>query len=258
MFEIHNLLFRYNRRSPEVLRGIHLELQPGEIGILLGRNGAGKSTLFQNIIGIEKPLSGDILLNGKSILGMRIPQRAKQIAYVPQTVNFGDLTVFDTVLTGRLAHFGLHAGQEDIRATEQVLDEMGLTDFAHRSADRLSGGEKQKVAIARAIVGEPELIVFDEPTGNLDLANERLLMEESRRLAKERGIAILCSLHGLNEALELGDRFYFMKDGIIRYNGGKDIFTEDVIADVFGVQVKIVSLETDQGTQNIITGGTIV
>ena len=253
MLEIGGLRFRYSSRSPEVLRGIDLSLNKGEIGVLLGRNGAGKSTLFKTVLGIEKPTAGAVTLSSVQLSGLPPRERAKHIAYVPQNVSFGDLTVFDTVLTGRLSAFGFRAGKEDIAAVTRVLDEMGLASFAERSADRLSGGEKQKVAIARAIAGDPELIIFDEPTGNLDLANERLLIEEARKLAGERGITVLCSLHDLNEALELGDRFFFLKDGVIRYAGGKEIFTEDVIEDVFGVKINVIRLEN----RTILTGGTL-
>ena len=239
MLEINNLTFRYGRRLPIVLDGLKLTLGDGEIGVLLGKNGAGKSTLFKILTGLERPSSGSIVLNGCNLPAMSPRERAKQVAYVPQSVTFGDLSVFDTVLTGRLAHFGLSAGEDDREVVNKILEEMGLADFAERSADRLSGGEKQKVAIARAIVGNPSLIVFDEPTGNLDLANEMLLICEMKKLAKERGITILCSLHDIYEAKELGDRFFFMKNGVVAHAGGKDIFTEDVIEDVFGVRINI-------------------
>lgn len=254
MLEIRDLHFRYSKRSPEVLCGIDLKLGKGEIGILLGKNGAGKSTLFKTILGIEKPTSGMIELNALSLSSISLAERARHIAYVPQNVTFGDLSVFDTVMTGRISYFGFRAGAEDYTAVKQALDDMGLSGFSDRSADRLSGGEKQKVAIARAIVGNPQLIIFDEPTGNLDLSNERLLINEAKKLAKCRGISILCSLHDLNEAAELGDKFFFMKDGIIRYDGGKEFFNEDVIEDIYGVKVKVNHIEN----QMIITGGIVL
>ena len=251
MFEIKDLHFRYSTRFPEVLRGVSLTLDKGEIGILLGRNGAGKTTLFKTVLGIEKATSGSVMLDSISVGSVSPAERAKHIAYVPQNIIFGDLSVFDTVLTGRISRFGLKAGKEDVKAVEKTLEEMKLTALAYRSAEKLSGGEKQKVAIARAIAGEPKLIIFDEPTGNLDLANERLLMDEAKKLAQERGISILCSLHDLNGAVEMGDRFFFMKDGTVRYAGGKEYFTEEVIEDIYGVRIKVNHLDD----QIIITGG---
>lgn len=251
MLEIKDLHFRYGKRSPEVLRGVDLSLNNGEIGIVLGRNGAGKSTLFKTVLGVERPSSGSVLLNAVSVYSMPAGEKAKHIAYVPQNVSFGDLSVFDTVLTGRLPYFGVRPGKEDRDMAADVLHEMGLTELSACSADRLSGGEKQKVAIARAIVGNPDLIIFDEPTGNLDLANERLMMEQAERLASDRGISVLCSLHDLNEALSLGTRFFFMKDGVICYAGKKELFNESVIEDVFGVRMKAVDIDG----QLVIIGG---
>lgn len=254
MLEINDLHFRYTKRSPEVLCGIDLQLGKGEIGVLLGKNGAGKSTLFKTILGIEKPSSGSILLDRLPLCAVSARERARHIAYVPQNVSFGTLSVFDTVLTGRISHFGLRAAKEDLAAVSRTLEAMGLSSFADRPADRLSGGEKQKVAIARALVGDPELIVFDEPTGNLDLANERLLIDEAKRLAKQSGISVLCSLHDLNEAIELGDRFFFMKNGVIRFSGGKELFNEKVIEEIFGIRVKVYRPDN----RTIITGGVLL
>lgn len=237
---IKDLRFSYSHRPPEVLRGADLSLDRGEIGVLLGKNGAGKSTLFKTVLGIEKAASGTVSLCGEPLSEMPPLERAKRIAYVPQDVSFGDLSVFDTVMTGRLSGFGFAPGREDYAAVSRVLFDMGLMSLSDRSADRLSGGEKQKVAVARAIAGDPSLIIFDEPTGNLDLANEHMLIGEMKQLSRVYGITVLCSLHDLNEALEIGDRFFFMKDGVIACSGGKELFSESVIENVFGVKTEIV------------------
>lgn len=236
VIEIKDLHFSYGRRNPEILKGVSFSLERGEIGVLLGKNGAGKTTLFKNILGIEKPASGEILLDGASLLSMSSRERSKRIAYVPQQVSFGELTVFNTVLTGRLPYFILNPGKEDYDAVSHVLFEMGLEEVAGRPVGELSGGEQQKVAIARAVVGNPELVIFDEPSGNLDVANERLLIREAKDLARVRNIAVLFSVHDLNEAAELGDRFFFMKDGIIRFAGGDSLFNAGVLEDIFGVK----------------------
>lgn len=251
MLKLENLHYRYGRTQPEVLRDVNLSLNRGEIGVLMGRNGSGKTTLLRTILGIYRPTAGTILFQGHSLTDMPAQQRARKIAYVPQEITFGNLSVADTVLTGRIAHFGMRATAEDRAIVQKILQDLELSDFAHRPADCLSGGEKQKVAIARALAAQPELMVFDEPTGNLDLANEQLLMRQCRTLAREKGIAVLCSLHGLNEALELGDRFYFLKDGVIRQEGGTECFTAERIADVFGVSVRIAQIDH----KNYVLGG---
>lgn len=238
MLKVKDLYFRYSHSVP-VLQGASLELQQGEIGILLGKNGSGKTTLFKNILGIEKPNSGEITFEGENLLKMSRVQRARRIAYVPQHIHFGDLSVLDSVLMGRVSYFGMKAGREDYEAVERILEDMQLLSFANRSAEALSGGEKQKVAIARAMAQEPKLMVFDEPTGNLDIANEQLIIQEAKKLAREKNIAILSSLHDLNQALAFGDKFFFMKDGVVKYAGGREIITGEVLKDIFDADVRI-------------------
>ena len=239
MLNVENLTFRYSKFSRPVLNGASLELQPGEIGILLGKNGSGKTTLFKNILGIHKPASGKILFEGEDLLKMSRKERARRIAYVPQDIHFGALTVFDSIMLGRISYFGLKSGDEDYKAVEKLLIDMHLEEFAFRMVDELSGGERQKIAIARAMAQEPKLMVFDEPTGNLDIANEQLIIEEARKLAKQKNIAILSSLHDLNQALSFGDKFFFLKNGVVKYAGGREIITPEVIRDTFDVDVRI-------------------
>ena len=239
MLKVENLKFRYSKFSRPVLNGASLELHPGEIGILLGKNGSGKTTLFKNILGINKPGSGKILFEGEDLLKMSRKERARRIAYVPQDIHFGALTVFDSIMLGRISYFGLKSGDEDYKAVEKILMDMHLESYAFRMVDELSGGERQKIAIARAMAQEPKLMVFDEPTGNLDIANEQLIIEEARKLAKEKNIAILSSLHDLNQALSFGDKFFFLKNGVVTYAGGREIITPEVVKDTFDVDVRI-------------------
>ena len=239
MLKVENLKFRYSKFSRPVLNGASLELHPGEIGILLGKNGSGKTTLFKNILGINKPGSGKILFEGEDLLKMSRKERARRIAYVPQDIHFGALTVFDSIMLGRISYFGLKSGDEDYKAVEKILMDMHLESYAFRMVDELSGGERQKIAIARAMAQEPKLMVFDEPTGNLDIANEQLIIEEARKLAKQKNIAILSSLHDLNQALTFGDKFFFLKNGVVKYAGGREIITPEVVKDTFDVDVRI-------------------
>ena len=239
MLNVCDLQFRYGKNGAPVLRGASLELKQGEIGILLGKNGSGKTTLFKNILGIEKPQGGTIGFDGENLLKMNRRERARRIAYVPQDIHFGALSVFDSILMGRVAYFGLKASHDDYVAVEKIIGDMGLTAFAHRNVEELSGGERQKIAIARAMAQEPKLMVFDEPTGNLDIANEQLIIEEAKRLARQKNISILSSLHDLNQALAFGDKFFFLKDGVVKYAGGREIVTAEVVKDTFDADVRI-------------------
>ena len=243
MLEIKSLRFGYGKHTPDVLRGIDLTLETGKTGILLGKNGAGKSTLFAAMTGLLTPSSGTVILNSKSLFEMPRRERAKRVAYVPQNITFGKLTVFDSVLMGRMPYFGMHPSESDRKTAAAAIEEMELAHLKDRCADSLSGGEKQKVAIARALAQEPELMIFDEPAGNLDLAGEQLLTAEIKKLARKRNITVLTAFHDLNCALDLGDTFFFMKDGIISHCGGKTVVTENIIRDVYGVGVKILNIE---------------
>ena len=239
MLNIENLTFRYDRSGLPVLNGANLQLNQGEIGILLGKNGSGKTTLFKNLLGINKPSGGKIQFDGENLLKMPRRERARRIAYVPQDIQFGALTVFDSILMGRVSYFGLKASQDDYVAVEKIIRDMGLESFAQRNVDALSGGERQKIAIARAMAQEPKLMVFDEPTGNLDISNEHLIFQEAKKLAREKNISILSSLHDLNQALAFGDKFFFLKNGVVKYAGGPEIVTPEVIKDTYGMDVRI-------------------
>lgn len=243
MLNCENLHFAYGRTGKPVLRGATLELKQGQIGIVLGKNGSGKTTLFKNILGILKPKSGKVRIDGKNLAKLSRKERARRIAYVPQNIQFGELTVFDSILMGRISYFGFTAGPEDYAAVNKILADMQLTEFAGRNVEALSGGERQKIAIARAMAQAPQLMIFDEPTGNLDIANEQLIMEEAKKLSREKNITILCSLHDLNQALQFGDKFFLMKDGVVKYTGGKEVFTEEVIEDIWGIRMRIVQID---------------
>lgn len=249
MLEIKDLKFSYGKKE-DVLKNINLNLEPGQIGIILGKNGSGKTTLFKNILGICKPKSGTVSFNGKNLSKMSMRERASTVAYVPQHIHFGSLSVYDSILIGRVSRFGLKASQSDFEVVDKIIEEMQLTPLASKNAEELSGGEKQKVAIARALVQEPKVLIFDEPTGNLDIANEELIIEEAKKIAREKNIAILSSLHDLNQALSFGQKFFFIKDGIIKYCGNSNIFTSEVLEDIYGIHTKILEIEG----QKIILG----
>ena len=250
MLKVENLTFRYGKHTPEVLRGVDLTLQAGEIGILLGKNGSGKTTLFKNLLGLVTPTGGSVSFDGKDLLAMSRRERAGYVAYVPQHIHFGALTVYDSVLMGRVSGFGMKAGKADYEAVDRILEDMGLQSYAERNAEALSGGEKQKIAIARALAQEPKLLVFDEPTGNLDMANEELIIREAKKVARERNIAILSSLHDLNQAMDMGDRFFFLRDGVVFRTGGEEAFTPETVRKTFDIDVRIVDVDG----RKIITG----
>lgn len=239
MLEVQNLIFGYDKDNP-VLRGIEMTLEAGQVGILLGRNGAGKTTLFKIMTGVLKPDGGRILFDGQNLLQMSRRERAGIVAYVPQQLDFGALTVYQSVLTGRVSYYNVRPSKKDLAIVEDILAEMGLEDISCRDVLELSGGERQKVAIARALAQQPRVLVFDEPTGNLDIANELLIINEAKKIAHSRGITVLSSIHDLNQAMFFGDRFFFMKDGTIIRSGDAGVFDQSIIKEVYGVSARVV------------------
>ncbi len=251
MIEVKNLSFGYGKKDPLVLKNVSFSLENGDIGILLGKNGAGKTTLFKTMLGLLKPKTGSISFDGEDITKLGLTEKAKRIGYVPQHIHFGDLSVYDVILTGRIAYFGFRVSSKDHEAVDEIIDEMKLGDFAYRNAEKLSGGEKQKVAIARALAQNPQMLVFDEPTGNLDLFNEDLIIEEVKKVVHRKNIAVLSSMHDMNQALFLGNKFFFLKEGEIKYQGGEDVITADVIKDIYGINSKIIELDN----RKVVLGG---
>lgn len=250
MLEIKNLSFGY--KNYLVLNNLSLTLLDNKIGVILGKNGAGKSTLFKNILGILKPNEGSIIIDNINLNTLSRKERAKKISYVPQDISFGELNVFDSVLVGRLSNFNFFSRYEDEQITKKIIKEMALEKIMNKNVNELSGGEKQKVAIARALVQEANILIFDEPTGNLDVSNEQLILKEARKIVKGKNVSILISIHDLNLALQYGDYFYFLKDGYIKYHGGKEIFTKEIIKDIFDIEVNIITI---QNQKIILMGG---
>lgn len=243
MLEINHLSYAYRKKENEVLKDLSLTLPEGEIGVLLGPNGAGKSTLLKVMGGIYKPESGSIYYQGEDISSLKEKERARRIAYVPQNISLSSLSVYDSVLLGRLPYLGFKASKEDEKIVQNVLEELDLSSFALRNADDLSGGERQKVLIARALVQEASLLLLDEPTSALDISNQVQILSLIKKLVKEKHLTALFALHDINLALKIGDRFYFLTDGRISLEGGKEIITEENIETVYSVKVKI--LEED-------------
>ena len=243
MLKVEHVTFRYERRGAPVLQDASLSLETGQVGVLLGRNGCGKTTLLKTTLGLCTPEQGQILFDGQALGAMKRQQRAQVAAYVPQELQFGALRVYDAVLAGRVSRFGIQPGAADRTAAEAALADMDLTALAERNVQTLSGGERQKVAIARALAQEPKLLVFDEPTGNLDVANEQRILRQARRLVRTRGMTVLCTLHDLNQAMAYGDRLFLMRDGQVRYAGNGDILTPETVWDIFGAWVRAAEID---------------
>ncbi len=252
MIKVQGLQFGYSKKSEPVLRDISFSLNQGETLVLLGPNGAGKSTLIATLLSELKPWVGSIQIDGKPIEALSRKEKATLIAYVPQSVSHAPSTVFDAVMLGRLPYFAFGPSKEDEEIVWATLEEVGLTDFAARNVMELSGGEKQRVAIARALAQDAKILLFDEPTSNLDIGAEALTAELVGRLVKSKGKTAVLAMHDLNLAHDLGDRFLLIHKGGQASFGGKEQLVDAALSTLFGVEVRKVSLE---GHEYFIYGG---
>lgn len=252
MLKIDSLSFSYSKKKDYVLKNVSLSLPTGESGILLGPNGVGKSTLLKCLDGLIKPCEGSVFLDDKNLLSMKRKELARTVSYVPQEAKLGNLSVFDTVLLGRSPYSNFYPKGKDKEVALNAIKEMGLENLLAKPVYELSGGEKQKVLIARALCLEPSLMLLDEPTSNLDIRSKEMVFDSIVKLKEEKHLSLLISLHDINLALRLGSYFYFFKDGKVLKQGNSEIATEELIREVYGVNNKLFSFE---GQKFIYIGG---
>jgi iron complex transport system ATP-binding protein len=218
-----------------VLQDVTFELPSGQILGVLGVNGAGKSTLLKCINKVLRPHRGSVLLDGTDLLRLGGDAVARRIGYVPQRYSEDQVTVFDAVLLGRKPHIKWAAADRDMHVVERLLKLMGLEECALRPLSTLSGGEAQKVIIARALAQEPKVLLLDEPTSSLDLRNQLEVMNLVSTVVRTEGVSAVMAIHDLNLALRFVDLFLILKDGSIHAMGLKDELTPEVIEEVYGV-----------------------
>jgi iron complex transport system ATP-binding protein len=229
--------FRYDSRS--VLRNIRFMLKAGELLAVLGPNGVGKTTLLKCINANLRPTAGSVLVDGLDVLRMDSMDIARRVGYVAQRAEAARLTVFDAVLLGRRPHLRWRLGEQDLRLAGAAIERLSLVPLAMRYIDQLSGGELQKVAIARALVQEPRLLLLDEPTSSLDLKNQIDILKIIRQVTDQHEVAAVMTMHDLNKALRWADKFIFLRDGAVFAAGRSNEVTAEMVAAVYGVPVEI-------------------
>ena len=246
----------YGRRP--VLRGVSLSVNHGEVVALVGPNGAGKSTLIRVLSGVVAARGGEARLNGVDLLRLAPSDRARRVAVVPQMIHLPDaFTVGEIVLMGRTPHLPLWAGESrlDCEIAWQAMRRTQVDALSDRRVDELSGGELQRVVIARALAQQPQVLLLDEPTAHLDLKHQVAVLELVRSLAHDQDLAVLLTLHDLNQAAQYADRVALMQQGSLVAQGlPAEVFTAARLSEVYGVPVAIGQHPT-RGTPLVLSGG---
>jgi iron complex transport system ATP-binding protein len=231
----------YGYSSHPVFTDVAVEIGEGEVVSIVGRNGAGKSTLIKCINHILKPKRGAVLIGEESVAAMSRRRRAQRFGYLSQkSEQLFPATVFEVVLAGRYPHSPLRFSRRDEKNVAEVISVMELDEFAPRQFNRLSGGEQQQVLIARALAQGADILLFDEPTNNLDLRHQLQIMRLIRTLAREKSITSILAIHDLNFAAAFSDRIVVLHGGRVFANGKPaEVFTRENVLEAFGVEVKI-------------------
>lgn len=241
MIEVKNIAFSYGKHT--VLKDISFTAEPGDCVGILGNNGVGKSTLVTCINKIRKPDHGSVLINGKSIFDMSRQELARNVAYVAQKNEMSQTTVYDAILLGRKPYMTWGMSSADYALCDEMMERVGMTAFKLRNVNELSGGEAQKVMLARAFVQQPKLLLLDEPTSNLDPRNQYEMMKLVCQIAREQGITVLVVIHDLNLALRYCNRFLFIKDGEVYDYGDESVVTENTLLDVYGINASLITYD---------------
>jgi iron complex transport system ATP-binding protein len=238
---VANIDFSYS--SHPVLSDVNFSLNPGEVMCVLGVNGAGKSTLLKCLNRILRPQRGSVLVEGEDLLLMSQNGVARRMGYVPQRHPETRMSVFEAVLMGRKPHIRWSLAADDYTLVENIIMQMGISHLAMRPVSDLSGGELQKVIIARALAQSPAILLLDEPTSNLDLKNQLEVMRLICRIVETRNLSAVVAIHDLNIAMRFADRFVFLKDQRIHAVATKDDLDSELIWQVYGVKVALRQFE---------------
>lgn len=241
MLHVENVAFAYSKTA-EIIKQVSFDLEAGHCLALLGNNGAGKSTLLKCLNRVHEPKNGVIAVQGQNIYDLSRSDIAKNMAYVAQQSEGSQLTVFDSILLGRKPYIKMSPTDEDIAIAQKAMERMELEKFALRYTDELSGGELQKVVLARALAQQPKILLLDEPTSNLDLYNQHEVLRVVSQIAKSDGISVVVIIHDLNLALRYCDRFLLIQNGIVYRYGNDSVITAEAIRDVYHVEAQIVEV----------------
>ena len=239
---VKNLAFGYGK--DEILKDLTANFHFGSLTAILGKNGCGKSTLLKCILKILRPSRGEILVLGENVLKLSQLELAKVISFVPQKSALSmPLSVAEVILmglfSGRKNAFKGYS-EEDLAKLDEVLALLNIAEFKDRVAQSLSGGEFQKVLLARALIKKPKILLLDEPTSALDLHHSLELLKICKNLAGELNLCVVMVIHDLNLASAYCDYFYMIKEGVVAQEGSIELFTKDILKDIYSLDCDII------------------
>ncbi len=253
MIELKDVYSGYGQE--DVLQGFSGRIAPGDFCAILGPNGAGKSTLLYTLIGYLKPRRGGVIISGKALETCKPAWIARQLAFVPQEQRSEfDHTVLETLLMGRYPYLGLlqSYSAEDMEVVDAAMHKLQLDGFKHRWLSKLSGGEKQRVFIARALVQNTPCIILDESLSQLDINYQLEIMGLLREIHRQEGKTVLLVSHNLNLASNYADSLLFVKSGrLLAHGSPEELMQTEILHELFGLRLQVIS-NPHSGRPNIV------
>ena len=237
MLSVENLAYHYKGR-PAVLKDVNFNVNTGEFLAILGNNGVGKSTMLKCFNKILTPDDGKIILDDENLLQMNARQVAQRVAFVAQSVPSIQMTVHDMVMLGRRPYMKWGFTED-----HHAMAELQIEPLRGRFLNELSGGERQKVMLARALAQQPKLLLLDEPTSSLDIQNQYQVLQIVRDICHEQHLTAIVVIHDLNLALRFCDRFVLLRQGGVYACGGKEVLDRDALRDVYHVDAEVVAVQ---------------
>lgn len=239
MLEVTNLSFSY-KDDKEILKDISFSLDDGDFLAILGNNGAGKSTLLKCLNKILKVKKGSVALNGEDLMEMKIFEIAKKVALVEQQLPNIEISVKDMVMLGRKPHMKWKFTKNDHRIVQEAMDSIGIPRQMYSNyIANISGGECQKVVIARSIAQDPKPLLLDEPTSNLDIKNQYIVLDLVREIIREKNIIGIVVIHDINLAMKYCNKFLLLKDAQVYGTGNVNDINSRILYDVYDIRSSI-------------------
>lgn len=238
-------------KNKAILKNINFQVDPGEIIVVIGPNGSGKTTLVRSLAGDIRPLSGTVTINGQPLGKIKVRDRARLISVVPQSSLLpGNFSVEETVSFGRTPYLNIFGqiNDVDVRISQAALEKVDALDLGKRKVDEISGGEKQRVLLARAIAQQTPIMLLDEPTTYLDLHHQVNFLKLVKKLAVEDAKTIIIALHDLNQAASIADRILLLSGGeMVAFGSPRDVLQEVIISSTYNLKVKVEQIDNPPG-----------